>query len=176
MTQKFLLPIVGVALSVALSSCATTEQQPAPLKRGGYSLDQPAGRNQSPRYQENRVADAPASSSEKPMDYVAPEESAEAPPELAPAPASTPGTSDSAVSSGPVVETPKVEAPPAPVTPPPPAPKPNQPAYATPVIGKRGYVYPPGVEAKPENMVDVRDYVPGQKVRDPRSGNIFLVP
>jgi hypothetical protein len=32
------------------------------------------------------------------------------------------------------------------------------------------------VDTKPENMVDVRDFQPGQKVRDPRTGKIFLVP
>jgi hypothetical protein len=45
-----------------------------------------------------------------------------------------------------------------------------------PVPGRRGFVYPPGVDAKPENMVDVRDFQPGQKVRDPRTGKIVLVP
>jgi hypothetical protein len=61
------------------------------------------------------------------------------------------------------------------VTPPPNQP-PAAPTYGTPVPGRRGFVYPPGVEAKPENMVDVRDFQPGQKVRDPRTGKIFLVP
>jgi hypothetical protein len=44
------------------------------------------------------------------------------------------------------------------------------------VPGRRGFVYPPGVEQKPENMVDARDIAPGTKVRDPRTGKIFLVP
>ena len=64
----------------------------------------------------------------------------------------------------------------------PPAPKaPSTPAseslpFATPVPGKRGFVYPPGVEHDMKNMLDVRDFTPGQKVRDPRTGEIFLVP
>jgi hypothetical protein len=48
--------------------------------------------------------------------------------------------------------------------------------YATPVPGKQGFVYPPGVEQDGKNMLDVRDFTPGQKVKDPRSGKIFLVP
>lgn len=52
----------------------------------------------------------------------------------------------------------------------------TQPSYGKPVPGRGGFVYPPGVDAKPENMVDVRDFTPGQKVRDPRTGKIFLVP
>ncbi|MFZ4766006.1 MAG: hypothetical protein ACOYMN_13735, partial [Roseimicrobium sp.] len=52
---------------------------------------------------------------------------------------------------------------------PPPAPPKTvaAPSYGTPVPGRRGFVYPPDVDAKPENMVDVRDFTPGQKVRDP---------
>ena len=48
--------------------------------------------------------------------------------------------------------------------------------FARPVLGKRGLVYPPGVEEKPENMVDVSGLNPGQLVRDPRSGKLFRVP
>ncbi|WP_075088931.1 hypothetical protein [Verrucomicrobium spinosum] len=76
-------------------------------------------------------------------------------------------------------------APPSPPVPPPPGPAPaaqtgagtgGPPTYGKMVPGRPGFVYPPGVEAKPENMVDVRDFTPGQKVRDPRTGKIFLVP
>jgi hypothetical protein len=48
--------------------------------------------------------------------------------------------------------------------------------FATPVPGKHGFVYPPGMEQDPKNMLDVRDFTPGQKVKDPRSGKVFLVP
>jgi len=48
--------------------------------------------------------------------------------------------------------------------------------FATPVPGKQGFVYPPGLEQDAKNMIDVRDFAPGQKVKDPRSGKIFLVP
>src|SRR6187549_2035212 len=40
-------------------------------------------------------------------------------------------------------------------------------SYGSPVPGRKGFVYPPGSDQKPENMVDVRDFTPGQKVRDP---------
>jgi hypothetical protein len=48
--------------------------------------------------------------------------------------------------------------------------------FATPVPGKHGFVYPPGMEQDPKSMLDVRDFTPGQKVKDPRSGKVFLVP
>lgn len=56
-------------------------------------------------------------------------------------------------------------------------PKPSAPAeYGTRVPGKPGFVYPPGVEQDTKNMLDVRGLTAGQKVRDPRNGQIFLVP
>ncbi len=53
---------------------------------------------------------------------------------------------------------------------------PPPPAFGTPVPGRRGLVYPPGQEATPENMIDVTDYAPGTKVRDPVSKLVFRVP
>ncbi len=57
----------------------------------------------------------------------------------------------------------------------PPAPPPLPP-FGSPVPGRRGLVYPPGQEATPENMIDVTDYAPGTKVRDPISKTVFRVP
>jgi hypothetical protein len=51
-----------------------------------------------------------------------------------------------------------------------------EPGFATPVPGHNGFVYPPGVEHDSKNMLDVRDFAPGQKVKDPRTGQMFLVP
>jgi hypothetical protein len=78
-------------------------------------------------------------------------------------------------------------APPAPATPPPaktqagnatppvpPPPSGNQYPYAKPVPGKKGFVYSPFDEKQSE--IDVRDYAPGTKVRDPYTNRIFLVP
>lgn len=48
--------------------------------------------------------------------------------------------------------------------------------YAVPVAGRVGFVYPPGAERNEANMLDVRGLAPGQKARDPRTGNTFLVP
>lgn len=62
-------------------------------------------------------------------------------------------------------------------TPKPAAPAPSSEVqYGSPVPGKQGLVYPPGVEKKPENMVDVADFKPGQLVRNPRNGELFRVP
>ncbi|CAN5579538.1 hypothetical protein BH20VER3_BH20VER3_09300 [soil metagenome] len=46
--------------------------------------------------------------------------------------------------------------------------------YAKPVPGKQGYVFSP--YDKNGGYVDVTGYSPGQKVKDPYSGKIFLVP
>lgn len=169
---------MGVAFSVALSSCVSDQsyREQTSSRRGGYSLDKPAGREQG-RYQEGarRVEDP---SKPKPMDYQAPEESGNANPESNPEdPAGSPAAGSASTQTAPPPPVSQMPTGPAEDPAPTPAPTtPKQPAYGTPVIGKRGYVYPPGVEAKPENMVDVKDFAPGQKVRDPRTGNIFLVP
>jgi hypothetical protein len=52
----------------------------------------------------------------------------------------------------------------------------KQPEFATPIPRRPGFVYPPGVEHDLKNMIDVRDFQAGQKVKDPRTGQIFLVP
>jgi len=46
--------------------------------------------------------------------------------------------------------------------------------YARPVPGKPGYVFSP--YDKTGGYVDVTGYSPGQKVKDPYTGKIFLVP
>lgn len=55
-------------------------------------------------------------------------------------------------------------------------PVPKGPTFGLPVPGSPGLVYPPGAKKTPENRVDVRGIPPGTKVRDPATGNIFLVP
>jgi hypothetical protein len=58
--------------------------------------------------------------------------------------------------------------------------KPEEPlakvSFAKPVPGKRGFVYPPGVDEDVKNILDVRGADPGQKMRDPTTGTVFLVP
>jgi len=58
-----------------------------------------------------------------------------------------------------------------PVPPPPSAP---QYPYGKPVPGKKGFVTSPYDDKA--GMIDVRDFTPGQKVRDPYTNKIFLVP
>jgi hypothetical protein len=52
---------------------------------------------------------------------------------------------------------------------------PAEPSFPTarPVPDKPGYVYS---LAEPDKYVDVTGYPPGSKVKDPYSGQIFLVP
>ncbi len=52
----------------------------------------------------------------------------------------------------------------------------REPCFASPVPGHRGFVYPPGAAHELKSMIDVRGFVAGQKVRDPRTGEVFLVP
>lgn len=79
----------------------------------------------------------------------------------------------------PQVNPPDNTAPPA-VTPTPPPPVTSTPPpasnapYGKPVPGKKGFVYSPFDEKA--GMIDVRDYAPGTKVRDPYTNKIFLVP
>jgi hypothetical protein len=57
----------------------------------------------------------------------------------------------------------------------PPSPPPtNQYPYGKPVPGKKGFVTSPYDDKA--GMIDVRDYAPGTKVRDPYTNKIFLVP
>ncbi|HEY2573826.1 MAG TPA: hypothetical protein VGH65_07145 [Verrucomicrobiaceae bacterium] len=56
----------------------------------------------------------------------------------------------------------------------PPAPPTNQYPYGKPVPGKKGFVTSPYDDKA--GMIDVRDYAPGTKVRDPYTNKIFLVP
>lgn len=48
--------------------------------------------------------------------------------------------------------------------------------YAKAVPSHPGFVYPPGVTEELKNMLDVRGCASGEKMRDPRNGNVFLVP
>lgn len=160
MTVMNLLRLSGLVSCLALTSCAAlfpfeSDEEEERRNGNGYSLDNPP--NGQSRYMGEPRTDTPPTETPLAPDPNAPVVDPNAPapeqpqplpnPELAPAP---------------------------PVTPRPPVPA--QPAYGKMVPGRVGFVYPPGVEAKPENMVDVRGFSPGEKVRDPRTGKVFLVP
>jgi hypothetical protein len=160
MNTTSLLQLCGAAACLSLASCALwpypNSHDAAKRDGEGYSLDNPASGS---RYMAN--ADNAASSSHTetttttgPSSTVETTTTTTTEPAAKPAPAPAPA--------------PTVTAPAPPTT--------AAPTYGTPVPGRRGFVYPPGVDTKPENMVDVRDFQPGQKVRDPRTGKIFLVP
>jgi hypothetical protein len=53
---------------------------------------------------------------------------------------------------------------------------PDHPDYGRPIHGRPGFVHPPGITTDAAAVVDVRGFAPGDKVRDPRNGNVFLVP
>ena len=55
-------------------------------------------------------------------------------------------------------------------------PVPERPDYGIPVPGSRGYVYAPRDDGEHGYVIDVRGMVPGAKVRDPHTGQVFLVP
>jgi hypothetical protein len=94
------------------------------------------------------------------------------PPENPPAndttpPPTTPPPTAPAKPEGPAANTPPV----------PPPPASNQYPYGKPVPGKKGFVYSPYASGQDsQSMIDVRDFSPGQKVKDPYTGKIFIVP
>lgn len=157
-----LLRLLGAAACVTFASCESTWPYGASdteSRRGsGYSLDNPPS-------SQSRYLPGPGGAS-----TTAPDASTSAP--------DTATTTPPPDSVQPSTTTPPPEV----TTPPPPttttttttttAPA----SYGSPVPGRKGFVYPPGSDQKPENMVDVRDFTPGQKVRDPRTGKVFLVP
>jgi hypothetical protein len=154
-----ILRILGAASCLTLASCATwpyeNSHEAAQRDGSGYSLDNPATGSRYMAGADTTAAGTPTDSGA----VAGPSVPTEAPSVSTPVPTTGP-------TPGPSVTPPPVVAPPSTAAP----------SYGTPVPGRRGFVYPPGVDAKPENMVDVRDFQPGQKVRDPRTGKIFLVP
>jgi hypothetical protein len=161
MKSGSLLTLIAVPFCLAMASCASTD---APVRRtpGGQSLDQPPPARFTPSVSDTSPQTGPSD--------LAIEN------DLPSTTSTTTTTPDAATTTPPVVSQPPVTNSPPADAPPAPAPTPAAPSYGKPVPGRVGFVYPPGVENKPENMVDVRDFTPGQKVRDPRTGKIFLVP
>lgn len=156
MPIKSFIRILGVSSCAALISCGGVDtEDDEDVQKAGYSLDAaPSGQN---RYLAGPGNLPPGETTSTTTTT----ETTTTEPVQPPVESTTTTTTTSPVVSS---------------TPPSTAPASTAPSYGSPVPGRRGFVYPPGVESKPENMVDVRDFTPGQKVRDPRTGKIFLVP
>jgi hypothetical protein len=157
-----LLRILGAASCLALANCATwpyeNSHEAAQRDGEGYSLDNPATGSRYMSGADNTTTVTTTETTTAPG----------LPPETVTTFTETTPTSTTGSTPNPVTTV---------TPPPPPGPQPSgSPTYGVPVPGRRGFVYPPGVDPRPENMVDVRDFQPGQKVRDPRTGKIFLVP
>ncbi|HEY1083130.1 MAG TPA: hypothetical protein VGE29_12750 [Prosthecobacter sp.] len=168
-THLFLL----AAVTASLASCYGPD--PRPFAGRGRSLDQP------PRYGDpNRYVDPTAHQTPPP-----PPGPAVPPPDLDPGAPTPPPSVDPGLSVAPTTPTtpggtvtPPAGTPPA-VTPP--APTPTTPApsgstdvpYARAVPGKPGFVYSP---KDPKKIISVEGLRPGQKARDPETGDIFRVP
>lgn len=133
--------------AAALSACGTMDSRHNPHAQ----RDMPSGPN---RYLQD------ASTPQQP--------GADNPDPLAQPPPST----DTATVPPPKTDT--AAAPGSTTTPPTPPPPTSQYPYGKPVPGKKGFVNSPYDEKA--GMIDVRDYAPGTKVRDPYTNKIFLVP
>lgn len=163
-----LLRYLGAGACLVLASCETVyEEDTIRQRNSGYSLDDP------PSGQARYLA--PQGSTTTTTSTTTTVETSD--------PGSVMTTPDTVSSSTPPPSDPPAETLPTPSVPTPPVPPApggvadnSPPTYGKMVPGRPGFVYPPGVDSKPENMVDVRDFTPGQKVRDPRTGKIFLVP
>ncbi|RBP44529.1 hypothetical protein DES53_104350 [Roseimicrobium gellanilyticum] len=157
-----LLRFLGAAVCVTFASCESTWPYGASdteSRRGaGYSLDNPPS-------SQSRYLQGPASTT-SPGAATTTTQTTETTTTTPPPDSVQPSTTTTTTTT----ET-------LPQPPPPPTTTTTAPAsYGSPVPGRKGFVYPPGSDQKPENMVDVRDFTPGQKVRDPRTGKVFLVP
>lgn len=171
MKPSILLSLLGAGACMVLASCESVSdpQQTIRQRNSGYSLDDP------PSGQTRYQTDPAGYNSSSPTTTVESSDPSQMPMDSGVATTPAPGVTDPTTPDAP----PSPPVPPPPTSTPPPAPaaaSSGPPTYGKMVPGRPGFVYPPGVEAKPENMVDVRDFTPGQKVRDPRTGKIFLVP
>jgi hypothetical protein len=160
MKTNTLFQAIGAAACLTLANCALwpypSSEEAAQREGEGYSLDNPATGSRYMAGSDTTTPGGETVTTTTPSDTTTTTETTEPLTKPAPTAGSSPGPTGTVT--------------------PPPAQPPAAPTYGTPVPGRRGFVYPPGVETKPENMVDVRDFQPGQKVRDPRTGKIFLVP
>lgn len=165
MKSIVLLRFLGAAVCVTFASCETAWPYGASdteSRRGsGYSLDNPPS-------SQSRYLPGPGSTSGATTSTTETTETTTT--------TTTPPTESVQPSTSTTTTTTETATPPPPPTTTTTTTTTTPPSYGSPVPGRKGFVYPPGSDQKPENMVDVRDFTPGQKVRDPRTGKVFLVP
>lgn len=176
--QRTLSLLLLLAASGMLASCYGPEPRPFASGRG-RSLDQP------PRYGDtNRYVDpVPTAPMDQPAGPQVPQPSLD--PSGTPAldqgltltpPAPNPGVPGGMTTPPSPADSTAVVPPPAPTPTPTPAPTPpaaGDVPYARAVPGKPGFVYSPN---DPKKIISVEGLRPGQKARDPETGDIFRVP
>lgn len=152
------------AITASLASCYGPDPRPF-ANRGGRSLDEP------PRYGDpNRYVEPVAPPPTGPQDP-APTIDPTVPSVDQGLTVTPPGTTPPPTPGG-AVTPPSVTTPPVVTTPPATAPAGDAP-FARAVPGKPGYVYSP---KDPKKIISVEGLRPGQKARDPETGDIFRVP
>ncbi|GAA5138158.1 hypothetical protein GCM10023213_16370 [Prosthecobacter algae] len=161
--------LILTAVTASLASCYGPD--PRPFAGNGRSLDQPPRYGDPNRYVEPIAPPPPG----QPVGPQVP------PPNLDPtAPVVDPGLTVAPPGSQPTVPggtmtPPAITTPPVITTPsvPPTTPPAGDVPYARAVPGKPGFVYSP---KDPKKVISVEGLRPGQKARDPETGDIFRVP
>lgn len=136
---------------LALISCAGTKKKEAEEQQGFSRF-----------LQDDTQPGAPGTAATTNPDANTPTQPGTDAPQVPPSPGNTAATNPPPTQPTPPANT----NPAAPATP--------QTPFGKPVPGKKGFVYSPFSDSN--QMIDVRDYQPGTKVRDPYTNKIFIVP
>lgn len=152
------------ALTASLANCYGPDPRPF-AGRGGRSLDEPPRYGDPNRYVEP-IAPTPPPGPQAPATIDPTVSDVDQGLSVTP-----PGTTTPAVPGG--AATPTVVTPPVVTTPPTATPPAGDAPFARAVPGKPGFVYSP---KDPKKIISVEGLRPGQKARDPETGDIFRVP